>query len=453
MHTQAELKRQIGLGTATALVVGETIAVGIFLTPAGMAKALGSPALVLAVWLLMGLMAVCGALCYGELAARYPLAGGGYVYLREAYGAPVAFLYGWMAFLVMDPGITAALAVGMAGYAAYGLALSPAAIKLVAVSAIILLAAVNVRGVKLGGWFIRWLTLLKLGLLLFILLWGFGLRLGDWGHFSPFVAQRAGSAPLFGALAGGLVAAFFSFGGWWDLSKLAGEVRDPERTLPRALAYGVVIVTLVYILTSAVFIYLVPLERVTSGETFAALAGEALFGRVGGQVFAGVVVVTVLGSLAALIMSAPRVYFAMARDHLFPAAAASVHPSFGTPARAIILQAALASVLVALGTFDQIVSYFIFVVVIFIALTVAALFVLRRKHPQWSGYRAPGYPFTPLIFLLLMTLLLFLLAANNPQQAILGVAVVALGLPFYYLVFQRRRRPAATKASGRTRHE
>ena len=439
MHKQAELKRQIGLGTATALVVGETIAVGIFLTPAGMAKALGSPALVLAVWLLMGLMAVCGALCYGELAARYPLAGGGYVYLREAYGAPPAFLYGWMAFLVMDPGITAALAIGMAGYAAYGLALSPAAIKLVAISAIILLAAVNVRGVKLGGWFVRWLTLLKLGLLLFILLWGFGLRLGDWGHFSPFVAQRAGSAPLFGALAGGLVAAFFSFGGWWDLSKLAGEVREPARTLPRALAYGVVIVTLFYIMTSAVFIYLVPLERVTSGETFAALAGEALFGRVGGQVFAGVVVVAVLGSLAGIIMSAPRVYFAMARDHSFPAAAASVHPGFGTPARAIILQAALACVLVALGTFDQIVSYFIFVVVIFIALTVAALFVLRRKHPQAVSYLTPGYPFTPLIFLLLITVLLFLLAANNPRQALLGVAVVALGLPFYYLVFHRRR--------------
>jgi APA family basic amino acid/polyamine antiporter len=439
LHKQAELKRQIGLGTATALVVGETIAVGIFLTPAGMAKALGSPALVLAVWLLMGLMAVCGALCYGELAARYPLAGGGYVYLREAYGAPPAFLYGWMAFLVMDPGITAALAIGMAGYAAYGLALSPAAIKLVAISAIILLAAVNVRGVKLGGWFVRWLTLLKLGLLLFILLWGFGLRLGDWGHFSPFVAQRAGSAPLFGALAGGLVAAFFSFGGWWDLSKLAGEVREPARTLPRALAYGVVIVTLFYIMTSAVFIYLVPLERVTSGETFAALAGEALFGRVGGQVFAGVVVVAVLGSLAGIIMSAPRVYFAMARDHSFPAAAASVHPRFGTPARAIILQAALACVLVALGTFDQIVSYFIFVVVIFIALTVAALFVLRRKHPQAVSYLTPGYPFTPLIFLLLITVLLFLLAANNPRQALLGVAVVALGLPFYYLVFHRRR--------------
>ncbi|MFN2596123.1 MAG: amino acid permease, partial [Pyrinomonadaceae bacterium] len=151
MSTRDTLKRQLGLPTATALVVGEVIAVGIFLTPAGMAKSLGSPALVFCVWLLMGAMALCGALCYGELAARFPEAGGGYVYLREAYGAPLAFLYGWMALVVMDPGLTAALAVGLAGYAGYSLNLSPPAIKLVAVSSIVVLAAVNVRGVRLGA--------------------------------------------------------------------------------------------------------------------------------------------------------------------------------------------------------------------------------------------------------------------------------------------------------------
>jgi APA family basic amino acid/polyamine antiporter len=436
-QTRKELRRQIGLPTATALVVGEVIAVGIFLTPAGMAKSLGSPFWVLVVWLVMGAMALCGALCYGELAARYPQAGGGYVYLREAYGLPVAFLYGWMALLVMDPGLTAVLAVGMASYAGYSFGLSPAGIKLVAVAAIILTAAINIRGVRLGAGFVRWLTFLKLGLLLFILLWGFGLQLGDWRYFTPIVDQRAGSAPLAGALAGGLVAAFFSFGGWWDVSKLAGEVRDPERTLPRALTYGVLIVTAFYVFTSAVFIYLVPLERVASGETFAAQAGEALFGRIGGQIFSIIVIVTVLGSLAGFIMAAPRVYFAMARDRVFVAAAASIHPRFGTPARAIMVQAGLASILVLLGTFDQILSYFIFVVVVFIALTVAAVFVLRRRHPSYAGFQAPGYPATPIIFLLLITLMLFLLAAHDPSQALKGTGVVALGLPFYYLVFRR----------------
>ena len=432
-----ELKRQLGIRTATALVVGEVIAVGIFLTPAGMAKSLGSPIWLLVVWLLMGSMAACGALCYGELAARYPEAGGGYVYLRQAYGPAVAFLYGWMALLVMDPGLTAALAVGMAGYAGYILSLSPLGIKVLAIGVIVFLASVNLVGVRKGAWLLRWLTILKLGLLLFLLLWGFGFQLGNWSNFTPFVAQRAGSAPLAIALAGATVAAFFSFGGWWDVTKLAGEVREPARTLPRALIYGVVIVTLVYILTSAVFLYLVPLDAVTSGETFAAQAGEVLFGRAGAYVFSAIVVVAILGSLVALMMSAPRVYFAMARDGLFIPAAASLHPRFGTPSRAIALQALLASILVALGSFKQIIAYFIFVVVIFIALTVAALFVLRRKQSNMPAYLTPGYPVTPILFLLLVGLLLLLLGSNSPKQSFLGAGVVALGIPVYYFVFRR----------------
>ena len=430
-----ELKRQIGLRTATALIVGEVIAVGIFLTPAGMAKSLGSPLWLLIVWLLMGGMALCGALCYGELAARFPEAGGGYVYLREGFGRPIAFLYGWMALLVMDPGLTAALAVGLASYVGYIFNLSPAGLKAAAIGAILFVALVNIRGVKLGGALIRWLTVLKLGLLAFLIVWGFGLQAGQWSNFSPLVTQRPGSEALLGALAGGIVGAFFSFGGWWDLSKLAGEVRDPQHTLPRALIYGVTILTVVYIVTSATFIYLVPLEQVTSGETFAAQAGEVLFGRLGGQVLSGIVIVAVLGSLAAVVMSAPRVYFAMARDGLFIPGAAAIHPRYGTPARAIIIQAVLASLLVLVGTFNTIISYFIFVVVIFIALTVAALFVLRRKNPEGIVYRAPGYPATPIVFLLLIAVLLFLLGGHNPKQAIMGVAVVALGLPVYYLLF------------------
>ena len=384
-------------------------------------------------------MALCGALCYGELAARFPEAGGGYVYLREAYGRPIAFLYGWMALLVMDPGLTAALAVGLASYVGYIFKFSPASLKAVAIGSIVFVALVNIRGVRLGGWLISWLTILKLSLLGLLIIWGFGLRLGHWSNFTPLVAQRPGSDSLPAALAGGLVGAFFAFGGWWDLSKLAGEVRDPERTLPRALIYGVTILTVVYILTSAVFIYLVPLDQVTSGETFAAQAGDVLFGRLGGQVLSGIVIVAVLGSLAAVVMSAPRVYFAMARDGLFIPAAAAIHPRYGTPARAIMIQATLASVLVLVGTFNTIISYFIFVVVIFIALTVAALFVLRRCAPQTIAYRTPGYPVTPIIFLLLIGLLLFLLGGHNPREAMLGVGVVALGLPVYYVLFRGRR--------------
>jgi APA family basic amino acid/polyamine antiporter len=404
-----------------------------------MAKSLGSPVWLLVVWLVMGGMATCGALCYGELATRFPEAGGGYVYLREAYGRPIAFLYGWMALLVMDPGLTAALAVGMAAYVGYIFKLSSATLKAVAIGSILFVALVNVCGVRLGGGLIRWLTILKLGLLGLVVVWGFGSRSGHWSNFIPLVAQRPGSEVLPGALAGGLVGAFFSFGGWWDLSKVAGEVRDPETSLPRALVYGVTVITVVYIITSAAFIYLVPLEQVTSAETFAAQAGEVLFGPMGGHVLSGIVIIAVLGSLAAIVMSAPRVYFAMARDGLFIPAAAAIHPRFQTPARAIAIQAVLASTLVLVGTFTTIISYFIFVVVIFIALTVAALFVLRRKTPEAIVYRTPGYPFTPIIFLLLIALLLFLLGGHNPGEAILGVGVVALGLPVYYLLFRGHR--------------
>jgi APA family basic amino acid/polyamine antiporter len=282
---------------------------------------------------------------------------------------------------------------------------------------------------------IRWLTVFKLLALAAIVLLAIVLRRGDASNFLPFIAQRPGSDPLPLALAGGLVGAFFAFGGWWEISKLAGEARDPARTVPRALAIGVAIVTAAYILTSAAFIYLVPLEGVTSGETFAAQAGEALFGGVGGHVFAAIVVVSVTGSLAALLMALPRVYYAMARDGVFFRPIAAVHPRFRTPARAIALQAVLASIFVMLGTFDEILGYFIFVTVFFVGLTVVAVFVLRRREGA-GPFTTPGYPVTPVFFLVLVAVLLVLLGGNRPVQAVLGVGVVALGIPAYYFLLR-----------------
>lgn len=430
------LRRQLGVLAVTALVVGEVIAIGIFLTPAGMARSLGSPFWLLIVWLLMGAMALSGALCYGELAARHPEAGGGYVYLREAYGPGVAFLYGWKCLLVMDPGITAALAAGLASYVGYALGVSGAVLKLIAIGAILVLGAVNVVGLRLGSWLIQALTALKLVALASIAVLAFALRAGDWSHFSPFIAQHGGSDPLPGALAPALVGAFFAFGGWWEIPKLAGEARDPARTLPRALALGVAIVTAIYILTSAVFLYLVPTERVTTGEAFAAQAGELLFGPAGGQVFAWIVIVAVAGSLVGLLMALPRVYYAMAQDGVFFKPVAAVHPRFGTPARAIAIQTVLASILVASGTFNQIIAYFVFVTVLFVGLTVAGLFRIRRLS-QPPKYGAWGYPFTPLLFLVLVAVLLFFLAVRFRFQAALGVGIVALGIPVYLRFFRR----------------
>ena len=432
-----KLQRELGLASATAAVAGEAIAVGIFLTPAGMAKSLGSPLWLLVVWLVVGAMTLSGAFCYGELAGRFPRSGGLYVYLREIFGRRVAFLYGWMCLLVLDPGLTAALAMGTAGYAAYIFHWSSSlAVKLTAMAVIWALCFMNILSIRLSAGFLRWITWLKLGVLALLTVWAIAFRLGTWSNFVPFVARRPGSLPILPALAAGMVGAFFSFGGWWDVSKIAGEVRDPSRTLPRALLYGVLTVTSVYILVSMVFWYVVPLDRVTSDETFVAQAGEILFGQAGGIIFAAIVILCVVGGLAAFMMSAPRVYYAMAQDGLFIRSVARLHPKFNTPANAILIQGVIACLLVAVGTFQQIVSYVIFAAVGFIGLAAAGLFVLRRrdKANRTPCILAPGYPFTPVAFLLLIVILLILIGVRNPREALFGALVLAAGLPVYEFV-------------------
>lgn len=433
------LRRQLGLASAIAAVAGETIAVGIFLTPAGMAKSLGSPFWLLLVWILVGVLTVCGALTYGELAARFPRDGGVYVYLLEAYGPAVAFLYGWMCLLVLDPGLTAALAVGLASYAGYVFPSSALVAKFIAMAVIWTLCILNILSIRIGAGVLRWSTWLKLGLLAFIVLWALGLRLGSWANFVPFVAQRAGSLPLAPALGAGMVGAFFSFGGWWDVSKIAGEVRDPSRTLPRAMLIGVLIVTLVYVIVSVVFLYLVPLNNVASDETFVAQAGAVLFGHAGAVVFSGIVIVCVFSSIAALVMSAPRVYFAMAQDGLFLHAVAAIQPRFGTPARAILIQGVIASALVAIGNFQQIIAYFMFIAIVFLAMAGAALFIARKSQSNAPRvFLTPAYPLPPVLFLILIALLLILLAMHSPRQAAMGTAVVLLGLPVYKLLHRAK---------------
>jgi len=226
-----------------------------------------------------------------------------------------------------------------------------------------------------------------------------------------------------------MIAAFFSFGGWWDASKLAGEVRDPGRTLPRAFVLGVAAVTLVYVLVSGAFLYILPLESVTDAQTFVAQAGNLLFGRIGGDVLAGIVALCIVGSLAALILAAPRVYFAMARDGTFLQSVAVVHSRFGTPHRALIVQALLASVLILLGSFESIIAYFMFSTVAFLGLTVTSL--LRRDYGN-----PPAVP--AFLFVAIVGTVLALLLARYPVQSLLGVAIVLIGLPVHEAVFRQQ---------------
>jgi APA family basic amino acid/polyamine antiporter len=422
------LKRELGLGSATAIIAAQTIAIGIFLTPAAMAKSLGSPFLLFLVWLLMGAMTLCGALCIGALAARFPATGGIYIFLKETYGTKIAFLYGWMCLLVMDPGLSAALAIGVSSYIAYLLPLTPVQQRLVGVAIIVGLATLNVLGTSIGAGFLRWITGLKLAVLALLPIWAVLAGKGTWLNLSPFFAQHSGSVSLSHALPEAFVAAFFSFGGWWEISRIAGEVRDPERNLPRAMIFGTSVVTLVYLAVSGIFLYAVPLERVTSDQIFVSLMGEVLFGKIGADLLSLIVIVSVLSSLAAFMFAAPRVYFAMAKDGVFFPQIGNVHSRMGTPVYAILLQATLGCVLTLLGTFAQVIAYFIFSTLVFLGLTVLSVFLQQRKQPFKFSF---GYPFTPAVFLFLLLTLIILLGINKPLQSAMGIIVIVMGIPVH----------------------
>ena len=436
--------RELGLWSATALVVGHTIGVGIFLTPAGLIGAVASPALTLGLWVLCGAIVLAGALTFGELASRYPRAGGPYLYLREAWGERVAFLYGWQALLVMDPGITAALASGLSQYLVVLFPRAAGFERPIAAAAIWTLAILSMLGLRLSARVLGAMTGFKLLALAAVVLLAFTVGDGHWSNFSPAPDARASAPPLAGALALGLVSVFFSFAGFWEASRIAGDVRNPGRTLPLAFALGVACLTLVYVATTAAFIYLVPVGQATNASVLAELAGKAMLGAAGPQWLAGAVVLSVAASAMALFMMAPRLYLAMSLDGLFPSSLASLHPVTSAPVRATCLLAALASVLVVIGTFEEIVSFLICTAMTFIALAAAALIVIRRRAPNDGAFRAPGYPWTTALFVLLVACVVTLLAINQPGPALAGLGVVALGWPVHgFLVVARRRRDVA----------
>ena len=420
------LKRELGLGAAIAAVCGESIALGIFLTPAAMAKSLGSPLLLLMVWCAMALMACAGAVCYAELAISFPEAGGMYVYLRQFFGERIAFLYGWMCITVMDSGLAAALAVGATQYIA---ALVPAVARASTLTASLLLiamASINYAGTRISGRFMAVVNWLKLIVIAFLIVWAFT-RVGfSHTNLLPLTVRRPGSDLLPIGIAAAFINAFFSYGGWWDVTKLAGEIREPRRNLPRALIFGILAVTLVYIGLSSAFLHVVPLYQVTSNQAFVAQFGQALFGRIGAVVLSMCVLISVLGGLAALTMAAPRVYFAMAQDGQFFPAFGQLHSRFNSPANAILLHLFCSLILLGLGAFDKIISYIIFSAVIFLALTASAVF----RFPQ--ARQAFWYPVAPVLYILCCSAVAAMIIMRNPVAALLGIGVVLLGYPLYW---------------------
>ena len=435
-----ETGRQMGVWAATAIVTGEAISLGIFLTPAGMARSLGSPALLAAVWCGMAFITLAGALCFTELAVRFPQAGGEYVYLRHGFGRRVAFLYGWMAAVVMYPGVAAALCVGLVPYVQ---ALVPLPGWLAAaLPALMLLAlgALNFAGTKLSSGFMTALNWLKVPVLAGLVGWAFLSGHATLANLAPLTLRRSGSDALTDAIAGGAISAFFCFGGWWEAGKIAGDVRNPRRTLPIAFTAGVLIVTAVYLLVSFAFVAVVPMEQIQNNTAFVAQFGHALFGAEGGRVLSACVLLCVLGGLMVLSMAVPRVTYALAREEACSASQsgpltffARLHPRFGSPANAVLLQTGMALAVLALGAFDRILAFIIFSAVAFLVLTVATLFRTAEPVRRW------WFPIAPIVFIAGSGVLAAMLLMHSLWPSLLGAVVVLAGLPVRWLLLRNKQ--------------
>jgi basic amino acid/polyamine antiporter, APA family len=424
-------RRQMGLAATIAVVTGESIALGIFLTPAGMARSLGSPVLLAAVWFGVGLITLCGALCYSELAVQYPITGGEYVYLREGYGGRIAFLFGWMSAAVMDPGLAAVLAVGAAPYVIAIFGLSAKAQLWIPAVILLGLAALNYVGTQLSRSVMTTVNLLKIAVLICLVAWAWISHHATTTNLLPLTQRRPGSEPIFGAIAGATVAAFFSFGGWWEAGKVAGEVRNPRRNMPLAFTCGVLLVTAVYLLVSFAFLSVVPLEQIVSNTAFVAQFGEALFGSTGGKVLSACVLLSVLGGLMALTMAAPRVYYAMAKDGAFFAPFGKLHQRFGTPANAVLLQTVLALLILGFGAFDRILSFIIFSAICFLALSVTTLFRTPQPVRHW------WFPAAPILFLAGCFAINLMILMHDPIPALIGLGIVLCGDPVRRIFFSK----------------
>jgi len=453
ISSQIGLIRQLGLFDSSMVMVGIVIGSGIFLTTGIMAKSIPSGGLILLAWLVGGLLTLAGALTYAELGAAMPEAGGQYVYLREAYGPMAGFLFGWILFLVYMTGGIAALALAFAEYIGYffpylgtnhiivtldipllkgSLHYSLSAGQMIGVSVIILLSIVNFIGVGLGKSIQNVFTVIKIGTIAAIIILGFAI-----GKGTPPELAMDPAGMSFGSIIIGfgvaLVAVAWAFDGWNNLNFVAGEIKNPRRNLPLALILGTLGITFLYVLVNYIYLYALPLKETIGVVRIAEKATGALFGSSTGTLISALVIVSVFGSLNGSILVGPRVYFAMAKDGLFFQKVAHVHPRFRTPGFSILIQAVWASLLTLLGTFEQILTFAMFIAIAFWIAATAAVFTLRKKRPDLPRpYKTWGYPVVPAIFIIASTGILLNTLIEKPVEALAGILLTALGIPAYF---------------------
>ncbi len=356
-----------------------------------------------------------------------PQAGGVYVFLNEGYGKPVGFLYGWAYFLVVNTGGIAALSGAFATYFGYFIRLGPAGIKITAVTGILILTLINVRGVKIGGIFSDLFTLPKLAGIFGVILVGFILGSGHIAHFSLAISNPGGGLAL------AMVGVLWSYGGWQHATYTAGEARNPKRDVPFAMITAALIVTAVYVSINIAYMFLLTPEQIASSPGVAADAIETVLGPVGGGLIAMAIFISTFGTAGIYTLTAPRIYFAMANDGIFFKSIGEIHKKYNTPYLAITMQSLWAVILVLFwGTFENLISYVVFTDWIFFALAGATVFILRKKMPQVKReYKTPGYPFTPLLFVGVSVWFVINTLIEKPEQAIAGIIMLALGIPVY----------------------
>lgn len=461
------LKREMGLWSATFLVVASMIGTGIFTTSGFIMEALHDPRALLLSWVIGGLFALSGALCYGELGAMFPKAGGDYVFLREGFGRVVGFLSGWISLIV---GFSAPLAAAAMASAAYlfralagsfftaphralwqagGLSVSPDTV--LAVSIIILFTVIHSYSLRFGSVVQNVLTLLKVVVIMIFVAAGLMSGHGAVGHFSPMTGAKSLCS---GGFATSLIFVSFAYSGWNAAAYLGGEIREPGRNIPLALILGTLSVTVLYLLLNMVYIYALDARAMEGVIEIGAASAISLFGGRAGRIFSLAVMVCILSVVSAMIMSGPRVYFAMARDGSFFPGVGRVTGAHGTPGPSILLQSGIAGVMVLTSTFDKLLLYAGFTLSLFAMLTVAGMMVLRTRRPSIDRpYRTLGYPVTPILFIAGNFWVAAFFVAGNPLISLFGAGTILSGIPAYYCFHRRYLSACTAQAGGRRGRE